>query len=63
MTISLNHQIEEVKREIDMRKRTYPHLVRKGAMRQGESDLHMGRMLAVLVTLQRLQHDENDPGF
>jgi hypothetical protein len=56
--ISLNQQIEEVKREIDMRKRVYPNLVRNGKMRQAEADYHAQRMEAVLDTLQALRSGE-----
>lgn len=68
--ISLSQQIEEVKRELDMRARVYPNLVRKGAMRQGEAELHMERMQAVLDTLYGLQQIQDsgelsgdDPDF
>lgn len=50
----LRHQIDEVRRELAMRQRVFPGLIAKGKMRQGEADLHMQRMQAVLETLERL---------
>jgi hypothetical protein len=51
---SLTQQIEEVERELKMRGEVYPQLVRKGSMRQSVADYHMGRMRAVLETLNWL---------
>jgi hypothetical protein len=59
-TISIRAQIEEVKREIDMRRTVYPGQVRRGAMRQGVADEHMARMVAVLETLQRIARETGD---
>lgn len=56
--VPLRHQIEEVERELVMRRQVYPGLVRRKTMRQGEADLHMGRMEAVLATLRWLQENE-----
>ena len=50
--IPLNQQIAEVHRELAMRSRVYPDLVAKKKMRQGEADMHMARMTAVLKTLE-----------
>lgn len=54
MTISLNAQIEEVEREIELRNRVYPRYVAMGRMRQSIADLHQARMEAVLATLRSL---------
>jgi hypothetical protein len=56
--ISLNQQIEEVAREIEMRERVYPHLVSSGKMRQSHADYHQARLRAVLKTLQWLAANE-----
>ncbi len=56
--ISLNQQIEEVAREIDMRRSVYPGLVSKGKMRESAAILHRNRMLAVLQTLEWLRANE-----
>jgi len=56
--VPLRHQIEEVERELAMRQRVYPGQVRRKTMRQGEADLHIARMEAVLVTLRWLQENE-----
>lgn len=52
--IPLRHQIDEVRRELSLRQRAHPSFIAKGKMRQGEADLHMQRMQAVLETPVRL---------
>jgi hypothetical protein len=56
---SLSQQIEEVEREITLRKRVYPGLVRRGKMSQDKADFHIDRMEQVLATLEHLagNHD------
>jgi hypothetical protein len=56
---SLSQQIEEVKREIAMRKRVYPSFVIRHKMTQTKAEFHISRMEAVLDTLERLagEHD------
>jgi len=51
---SLSQQIEEVKREIAMRNRVYPSFVLRGKMTPSKAEFHIGRMEAVLDTLERL---------
>lgn len=58
MNFSLGQQIEEVRREIAMRERVYPHQVAKHSIRQSEADYFMGRIRAVLATLIWLQTNE-----
>jgi hypothetical protein len=57
MTFSLAQQIEEVERELKLRERVYPNLVRKLEMRQSIADYHMARMQAVLETLMALERE------
>ena len=54
MKFSLAQQIEEIEREIGLREKVYPNLVRKGEMRQSVADYHMARMRAVLRTVQTI---------
>lgn len=54
MTISLNQQIEEVERELDMRRKVYPRM--KGS--QAIKDYQVQRLQAVLDTLRWLQRNE-----
>lgn len=54
MTFSLEQQIEEVEREIKLRREVYPRQVFKGNMRQSVADYHLARMEAVLVTLKKV---------
>jgi hypothetical protein len=60
MTISLNQQIEEVLRELELRRRVYPHQVARRAMRQSVADFHMQRMEAVLDTLEALRRQQEE---
>lgn len=59
MTVPLRLQIQEVEREIRMRKQVYPRWITAGKMRRGEAELHIERMNAVLETLQRLEADQS----
>ena len=52
---SIAIQIQEVEREIRMRREVYPRRVHRHTMRQGEADEHIARMESVLQTLQQLQ--------
>jgi hypothetical protein len=54
MPISLNQQIEEVQRELMMRRKVYPSA--KGS--QAQKDYQMQRLQAVLETLLWLQRNE-----
>ena len=54
MAISLNQQIEEVERELDMRRKVYPRM--KGS--QATRDYQIQRMQAVLNTLHWLKRNE-----
>lgn len=53
-------QIAEINREIALRKGVYPRQVASGKMRQGEADLCMRRIEAVLATLMFCQEHEAD---
>lgn len=54
----LTQQIEEVERELALRKEVYPRWVGSGKMRQSVADYHMARMESVLKTLQWLMENE-----
>lgn len=58
--ISLDQQISEVRRELALRSAVYPGLIAKKKMRQGEADLHVARMAAVLKTLEWLAVNETE---
>lgn len=51
MTFSLDQQIEEIDRELDLRKDVYETAVSRGKMRRSVADYHMNRMKAVRATL------------
>ena len=55
MKIAIAGQIAEVKRELALRRSTYPRLVASGKLRQGEAELCIERMEAVLETLMFCQ--------
>lgn len=48
---SLGQQLEEVERELALRKRVYPSMVARGQMRESLADYHVARMEAVRETL------------
>lgn len=58
MTFSINQQIEELRREIKLRERVYPHQVAKRNFTQSEADYFMGRMQAALRTLEWVKRHE-----
>ena len=58
MSISLNQQIDEVKRELALRSEVYPRRINSGKMKQSLADYQTVRMQAVLRTLEWLQRNE-----
>lgn len=60
MAISLTGQIQEVEREIALRRNVYPRQVAKGDLKQAAADLLIERMEAVRDTLLWLQRNETD---
>lgn len=58
MKVFIGAQIQEVDRELVLRRRVYPNLVRKGEMRESVSALHIERLEAVRATLEWLQLNE-----
>ena len=55
MTATIDEQIDCVKREIGMRERVYPKWVQTRRLSQEQADRELGRMRAVLNTLQNLK--------
>lgn len=55
ISATLQDQIAEVHREIEMRKRTYIRMVDQGKMTAGEADRRTTVMIAVLLTLEELR--------
>jgi hypothetical protein len=53
--VSLQDQIAEVQREIDMRKRVYVRLVDSGKMSPYEAEVRTLNMAAVLQTLENVR--------
>jgi hypothetical protein len=56
----LRIQIQEVERELRMRRDVYPRLQHKGKMRAGEVAEHISRMESVLQTLHELERQEQE---
>lgn len=54
-TVPLSDQITEVRREIAQRERVYSRWVEQSRMSQRDADRQIGRMRAVLATLQGLE--------
>lgn len=55
MTPTIAEQITEVRREIAQRERAYPRWVAEKRMTEAASDRQLGRMRAVLATLEACQ--------
>jgi hypothetical protein len=53
--IDLKQQIDEVQRELALRKNVYPGFVASGKMTESNAEMHCERLRAVLATLQWLQ--------
>ncbi len=51
MKVSINQQIEEVERELAIRKDFYNVRVQQRKMTRSKADFHAGRMQAALATL------------
>lgn len=58
MKVSLNQQIDEVRRELNERKGVYARLIASQKMRQSIADFQTQRMEAVLATLEWIQQNE-----
>ena len=57
--VPLQDQIAEVRRELALRDRVYPHMVASGKLSEEEAADHKGRMQGVLKTLLWLQKNED----
>ena len=53
--VPLPDQIAEIRREIEMRNRTYPRLLASGRMVPREAERHMINIRAVLNTLEQVR--------
>ena len=60
---SLRMQIQEVEREIRMRRQVYPRQIALGNMRNGEAVELIETMESVLETLQQLQEQQQRKAF
>lgn len=56
--ISLNQQIEEIERELKMRRSVYPRWVSAGKLRRGEAEYQIARMEAAKATLEWMRDNE-----
>ena len=63
MSASLKEQIQEVKRELWLRKQVYPGLIAKGKLTRDQANRQYGRLYAVLQTLYKLQSKEQPTLF
>lgn len=55
--VPLYDQITCVLRELDMRRRVYPHWIAQGKMKQTRADEEIRRMEAVLATLRQIEEE------
>lgn len=51
MTISLDEQIQEVRRELALRKNAYPRWIKNGTLKEADAERQIARMQAVHDTL------------
>lgn len=58
MTVRINEQIECVQRELTLRRRVYARRVANDQMSPAKAALEIGRMEAVLATLQSIEKGE-----
>lgn len=58
--ISINQQIEEVERELAMRKKVYPDMIARRKLRQSEADYFVKRLKAVRETLVWFRDNRDD---
>jgi hypothetical protein len=54
VTFSVAQQLEEIERELALRRNVYPRMVVTHKMRQSVADFHMARLEAVRDTLKSL---------
>lgn len=58
LPVTLDDQILEVKREIEMRKQVYGRRVQNGTMNRRKADFQIDVMRAVLATLEKVRGGE-----
>lgn len=58
MTVTLDDEIAELKRELHIRRRKYPQWVTSGQMTQDTADLQMARMEATLNRLLAIKAEK-----
>ena len=59
VVITLNEQIDEIKRELKQRERVYPRMIAQGKLRQAIAEYQMARMQAALATVERVKRLDN----
>jgi hypothetical protein len=58
MTFSVAQQLEEIERELALRRSVYPRMIMTCKMRQSAADFHMARLEAARDTLKTLASSE-----
>ena len=61
--ITLEDQLNEARREVALRKKTYPGWVERGRMTQGQADYHLAVMEEIVRTFTRLEEAERQPSL
>ena len=59
VVITLNEQIDEIKRELKQRERVYPRMIAQGKLREAIAEYQMARMRAALQTVERVKRLDN----
>ena len=55
VVVTLNEQIDEIRRELKQRERVYPRMIAQGKLRQAIAEYQMARMQAALATVERVK--------
>lgn len=63
MTISLDHQLAELDRELAMRRRLYPGWVARGTLKQATADRQIAVMEAARETVRQARQRESMTGM
>jgi len=59
--VSLLDMLDEAKRELAMRERVYPHMVKTGKVKRDVAQEQKIRMLAIVRHLEKVWHAEGEP--
>lgn len=56
--ITIQQKLNELRREMALRRNVYPGMIRSGRMTQTHADRHMAVLAAIIADYEKLQQDE-----